>query len=202
VLHPSSALKTSRLRRGAPEHTRQRLVAAAAKLFGRAGYHGTDSNSIAKEAGYATGTFYKHFKDKRAIFLAAYETWVTEEWSAVAAECASEVSTATMARKLVLLGIDFHTRWRRLRGSLLELVVSDSRVRQFYRAQRRRQLDRMAELRRQAGHAPRPPETDAIHLFMMERTFDAIAQGEAQALKLDRKLMIEELTRRVEAVLA
>ena len=58
-------------------------MAAAAEIFGRVGYHGTDSNRIAKEAGYATGTFYKHFKDKREAFLAAYEAWVTSEWNAV-----------------------------------------------------------------------------------------------------------------------
>jgi AcrR family transcriptional regulator len=79
-------LSTARPRRGTPAQTRERLVAAAAILFNRAGYHGTDSNRIARAAGYSTGTFYKHFKDKREIFLAAYETWVASEWKAVATE--------------------------------------------------------------------------------------------------------------------
>ena len=50
------------------------------------GFHGTDSNHIAREAGYSTGVFYKHFADKRDIFLAAYETWVVSEWKGFESE--------------------------------------------------------------------------------------------------------------------
>jgi AcrR family transcriptional regulator len=188
-------------RRGTPEATRERLAAAAARLFNEAGHHGTDSNRIAKAAGYSTGTFYKHFKDKWGAFLAAYKIWVSKEWDAVPHESAGERSTALMARKLVRIGIDFHTRWRGLRASLAELIVSDPQVCQFYNAQRRRQLDLMVTLRAQAGNPPRRREVDAIHLFMIERTLDAIARGEIQALKLDRAFVIQDLTQRVEAVL-
>src|SRR5439155_19483347 len=72
-----------RPRRGSPAETRARLVAAAAREFGRVGYDGTDSNRLARAAGYAPGTFYKHFADKRAIFLEAYRAWVTAEWVAI-----------------------------------------------------------------------------------------------------------------------
>jgi AcrR family transcriptional regulator len=96
-------LKTPRPRRGSPEQTRERLVAAAAKLFNRVGYHGTDSNRIAREANYSTGTFYKHFKDKREIFLAAYETWVASEWKAVASELAAGGTAEEIAGRLVAL---------------------------------------------------------------------------------------------------
>jgi AcrR family transcriptional regulator len=194
-------LKKMRPRRGSPEQTRDRLVAAAAQMFNAMGYHGTDSNQIAKAAGYSAGTFYKHFKDKRAIFLAVYESWVVKEWEAVAAECASERSVEAVAAKLVSLGIEFHTRWRKLRASLLELVVSDSQVRTFYRMQRRRQLDLMVALRAQVGSRSRHREEDAIHLFTAERTFDAIAQGEAKELELDLDVLREEMTKRIVALL-
>ena len=39
------------------------------------------------------------------------------------------------------MSIDFHTKWRGLRASLMELVFTDADVRRFYRSQRRRQLD-------------------------------------------------------------
>src|SRR5882724_2072818 len=99
-------LRTPRPRRGSPELTRKRLVAAAARLFNRAGYHGTDSNEIARAAGYATGVFYKHFVDKREIFLAAYETWVVSEWKAVEGELSSGGTTHATARRLVALTVD------------------------------------------------------------------------------------------------
>src|ERR1700726_1645430 len=107
-------LRLARSRRGTPEQTRVRLVAAAASLFNRVGYHGTDSNRIAREAGYSTGVFYKHFKDKHEIFLAAYEIWVVSEWKEVAAVLDAGGTREARARRLVAISIRFHTRWRGL----------------------------------------------------------------------------------------
>ena len=193
--------KTARPRRGSPESTRERLVAAAAALFNRFGYEGTDSNRIARAAGYATGTFYKHFKNKKEIFLAAYQTWVSAEWKAIEMDLSAAGKPEEIAQRLVSTAIDFHTRWRGLRASLLQLVFSDQTVRRFYRAQRRRQLDVMAELRARIGGRPHRREEDAIHLFTTERTYDAIANGEVEALGLDRAALVKSMVRRVLAVL-
>jgi AcrR family transcriptional regulator len=195
-------LRTPRPRRGSPAQTKQRLVAAAARLFNRAGYHATDSNQIAHEAGYATGVFYKHFADKREIFLAAYETWVVSEWKAVEGQLSLGDAPEETARRLVALTVDFHTRWRGLRASLMELVFTDAMVRRFYRQQRKRQLDLMARIRIGIGAPRHRREDDAIHLFTMERTGDAIAQGELRELGLDREVVIESLVQRVAALLA
>jgi len=197
-----SELRLPRPRRGSPAQTRERLVAAAAKLFNRVGYHGTDSNRIAREAGYSPGVFYKHFADKREIFLAAYQTWVVSEWKAVEGELSSGGTTHATARRLVALTVDFHTRWRGLRASLMELVFTDAKVRRFYREQRRRQLDLMASIRSKIGGPRHRREEDAIHLFTMERTADAIAQGELRDLGLDREVVIEALIKKVAALLA
>jgi AcrR family transcriptional regulator len=199
--HPLRNLNPARPRRGIPAQTRERLIAAAASLFNRVGYHGTDSNRIARQAGYSTGVFYKHFKDKREIFLAAYETWVVSEWKSVTSALSAGGSAKDTARRLVILSIDFHTRWRGLRASLLELVFTDERVRRFYRSQRRRQLDTMADLRSSIGAPPRTREQDAIHLYTTERTYDAIAQGELRDLGLDRKYVVEAMVQQVISIL-
>ena len=196
------APKADRPRRGTPEQTRARLVDTAGEIFNRVGYHGTDSNQIAKEAGYATGTFYKHFKDKREAFLAVYEAWVTSEWSAVDTELSSGRNPEETARRLVKLSIDFHTRWRGLRASLIELVFTDEEVRRFYRSQRRRQLDVIAQLRHRLGIPSGRREDDAILLFTTERTYDAIGQGELQALGLDRDIVVEVMVEKVLALLS
>jgi len=52
------------------EEKRNRLLAAARKLFVSKGYHETRPQDIAKEADVAHGTFYSHYMDKREIFLA------------------------------------------------------------------------------------------------------------------------------------
>ena len=194
-------LTSTRPRRGSPEQTRDRLIAAAAALFNRTGYHGTDSNRIARAAGYSTGTFYKHFKDKREIFLAAYETWVASEWKEVAVVLSEGGSNRDIARRLVKLSVEFHTRWRGLRASLRELVFTDATVRRFYRKQRRRQLDLMAEQRKKRGTRTHRREEDIIHLYTTERTYDAIAQGELREMGLSRTFVLEAMLQNVISVL-
>src|SRR5436190_16301202 len=50
-----------------------RLKLAARKLFVERGYHATRPQDIAREAGLGHGTFYLHYPDKRACFLAFVE---------------------------------------------------------------------------------------------------------------------------------
>ncbi len=51
--------------------TREKIIGAALRLFGRRGYHGTNSNEIAGAAGVSTGSFYAYFGDKKEVFLEA-----------------------------------------------------------------------------------------------------------------------------------
>ena len=186
-----------RPRRGSPELTRERIIDGAAALFNQFGYNGTDSNSIAKEAGYATGTFYKHFQDKREAFLAVYERWLTAEWQAIDEELSKGHSPDATARRIVEISIKSHTEWRGLRASLMELIFSDEDARKYFRKQRRRQLEVMSELRQRLGLPQRTREQDAVHLFLTERVFDALGQGETQALGLDRKVVVEFMVEKV-----
>ena len=50
-----------------------RLKASARKLFVERGYHATRPQDVAREAGLGHGTFYLHYTDKRACFLAFVE---------------------------------------------------------------------------------------------------------------------------------
>ena len=184
----------ARPRRGTPDATRERLVTAAAAVFNRVGYHGTDSNRLARAAGYAPGTFYKHFPDKRAVFLAAYERWVTAEWTAVGHLLEAGGPRDAVAARIVDEVLAHHHRWRGLRKSLRALVAQDATARTFYRAQRRRQLDILDGLHPPTA-ASDARERDAFLLYTLERVCDAIAEGEAQTLRLSngalRKLLEE-----------
>ena len=52
------------------EKTREELVAAAARVFARRGYHRATVDEIAAEAGFSTGAVYSNFDGKEALFLA------------------------------------------------------------------------------------------------------------------------------------
>ncbi len=192
-------MREPRPRRGTSAETRARLVAAAAAVINRVGYHGTDSNRIARAAGYAPGTFYKHFPDKQAILLAAYEEWVTAEWQAIERALRAAKSRELAARRIVDLALRLHRRWRGLRSSLLGLVTTDPEVRRFYRGQRRRQLSMLNALRAQDRGPLHSPEEDAVLLFTLERTCDAVANGEVRDLGLglaETVKVLEHLVRR------
>src|SRR5438045_8538977 len=52
--------------------TRQRLIRAALELFTTAGYHLTTTPLIAKKAGVAEGTIYRHFDSKQHLLNELY----------------------------------------------------------------------------------------------------------------------------------
>ena len=196
-----SVRPTRRPKRGRAADTRDRLVTAAAAVFNRDGYHGTDSNRLARAAGYAPATFYKHFPDKRTILLAAYEAWVTSEWQAIGTALRAAPSPAERAERIVDLVLAHHRRWKGLRASLRALVATDAVARRFHRAQRRRQLDLLAAMRGSGGDDGAARVNDAIMLFTLERTLDAVADGETTALGLGVAPVVTALRALVRAAL-
>jgi AcrR family transcriptional regulator len=65
-------LEETRPARRKPESL-AKIKKAARKLFVERGYHATRPQDIAREAGLGHGTFYLHYPDKRACFLAFVE---------------------------------------------------------------------------------------------------------------------------------
>ena len=181
-----SSARAARPKRGTPEETRARLVATAAEVFNRDGYDGTDTNRIAREAGYSPGLFYKHFPDKRAIFVAVYDAWVAEEWRAVETLLAAPRSRDT-ARALVELVVSLHQRWRGFRRSLRALAGVDPEIKRAHLAGRKRQLDTLARLRGRDASAARDDRArDLLLLYSLERAADALADSELDWLAVRR----------------
>ncbi|MDB4985030.1 MAG: TetR/AcrR family transcriptional regulator [Myxococcaceae bacterium] len=172
-----------RPRRGQPEQTRARLVQTAAQLFNRVPYWEADTNAVAKEAGYSTGTFYRHFKDKREIFIAAYREWIAEEWANIESTITPGQSPAESIDRAADALIEHHRRWRVFRGNLRALITYDEELRELTQALRREQLEKMSLLRMRMGQQPsRTLESDAVHVMMFERVCDGIADGEFKSL--------------------
>lgn len=61
-----------RQRRRAPQETRTKLVRAALDLFTTQGYHESTTPQIAKRAGVAEGTIYRHFESKEHLLNEIY----------------------------------------------------------------------------------------------------------------------------------
>jgi len=58
--------------------TRARLIAAAADLFARKGFHAVSAEAVADAADRTTGALYSHFGGKDGLLLALVEQWLSE----------------------------------------------------------------------------------------------------------------------------
>ncbi|MBV8138367.1 MAG: TetR/AcrR family transcriptional regulator [Deltaproteobacteria bacterium] len=160
--------------------TAGKLIRAAAKEFNRYGFGGTDSNKIARRAGFAPQTFYRWFQDKTDIFLAVYRAWEEEERSLLAHLLAEKAPTDQLVDAIVR----HHRVYRIFRRSLRQLSLQDPVVRKARAESRTRQIGR---IRASLGAvAPDASETATI-LFQIERLCDGIADEEFADLGADEK---------------
>jgi AcrR family transcriptional regulator len=72
-------------RKETQERTREQVVAGAAKVFARRGYHRATMDEIASEAGYTIGAIYSNFAGKEELFLALADHQVEERVAEVKA---------------------------------------------------------------------------------------------------------------------
>jgi AcrR family transcriptional regulator len=71
------------------EATRERLVAAARKLFAERGYAGVGTEEIVQAAGVTRGALYHHFRDKADLFAAVLEVVEAETMRRISAAALS-----------------------------------------------------------------------------------------------------------------
>ncbi len=90
-------------RLSSPTDTRQRLLAAAARVYGRAGLKGATTRAIAEEAGVNEVTLFRHFQTKERLLAAV----VGENFSATPAIDAT-LPTLTGALRSDVLALARH----------------------------------------------------------------------------------------------
>jgi AcrR family transcriptional regulator len=163
VLMPDA---TDRMRR----QTAQKLLAAAAGEFNEVGFDGTDTNKIARRAGFSPQTFYRWFADKTDIFIRVYEDWQQQEVGILRKLMAEKASDA----RLVQACVAHHKAYLRFRRSLRQLATEDDRVRVARAQSRLRQIEFLNSLRNE----PLEPAQVAAMLLQLERLTDALAEAE------------------------
>lgn len=156
--------------------TRDLLVKAASAEFNERGFDGTDTNRIARRAGFAPQTFYRWFTDKTEIFIAVYRAW--EE---------AMLLTSALRRnsgdveEMVSAAIEHHKAHLVFRRSLRQLSAEDSQVRAARAESRLRQIEYIREWR----GGVLPADEVAAALLQLERLADALAEGELGDMHLD-----------------
>jgi AcrR family transcriptional regulator len=130
------------------EVTRELLLAAAARVFAKRGFHATSLDAIAEEAGFSRGAVYYNFADKESLFLELLDRRCAkraQDLRAVFADSPEDDVSATsrqaqLAARQALDAMTGDPEWRAL---YLEFLAHAARDTTF----RRRFSKRSAEMR-------------------------------------------------------
>jgi len=168
--------------------TSEKLLKAAAKEFNERGFGGTDTNRIARRAGYAPQTFYRWFQDKVDIFIKTYERWTRNEFAALSKLLAQNASDLRLTQAIVA----HHEAYLVFRRSLRLLSVENDAVRAARAASRLKQI---AYLNNMFPDSGRDDASLAAILLQTERLADALAEREFRDMGLNKKAGEEALAR-------
>ncbi len=130
------------------EETRELVLAAAARVFAKRGFHATSLDAIAEEAGFSRGAVYYNFADKEELFLELLDRRCAEraqDLRAVFSDTPEDDVSATsrqaqLAAQHALEAMTGNPEWRAL---YLEFLAHAARDTAF----RRRFSKRSAEMR-------------------------------------------------------
>ncbi len=197
----TSGAEPERKRIRNPQRARAQILESARRIFNRDSYFATNSNTIARQAGYAPGTFYTHFADKRAVFLAVYEAWVADEWRVVNTAMQGRSGKAGF-RAAITMVVAHHRETSVMRRSLRALAAVEPTVRDAQNAQRIRQVSWLQDLCAAQGWS-RPSEAICVMVLLAtERVTDAVAEGDVHRLGADEQTVCHELSRWILTLIA
>lgn len=147
--------------------TRAELLAAAATVFARNGYHATSVDIVAETAGYTKGAVYSNFASKEDLFLALMDVHIDQ-----AVDTLEEIVTSTEpAARADLLGERrgkmqvFDQDWHLLETEFVLYAARNEHIRSLLAERQQRTRARIADLlTRHLGDlgADRPVDVDDL----------------------------------------
>lgn len=166
---PEQAVRPRR-RKAESGDTRTRLIEAAMGEFIEHGFTGTDTNRIARRAGFAPQTFYRWFDDKAAVFAEVLHVWDEAEFAmSMALVSAEGLEPDELAQACVENMRPFLT----FRQHLRSVTMQDAEVKAV-RAKGRASL--MARIGPVCPHLA--PEALAHTLLQIESLSEMLARGD------------------------
>jgi AcrR family transcriptional regulator len=164
------------------EETREQVLAAAARVFARNGFHGTSLEAVAEEAGFSRGAVYYNFTDKEELFLELLDRRCAErakDLREVFAETDDDVETtsrqAQLAAQQALDAMTGDAEWRAL---YMEFLAHAARNPAFRRAFARRTDQMRAALEEVVVEGAEPfADTLGMEAQQLAVVIDALGTG-------------------------
>jgi AcrR family transcriptional regulator len=173
-----------------------KLKRAARKLFVERGYHATRPQDIAREAGLGHGTFYLHFPDKRACFLAFVEDARTELDDYVQARVPADAPLETLIATTLEAMYDYAQSHPGVLGAAMtDEAVIDAEGVQATPLLQRWGADWANAVRRiaRAGRAAEDYDAEVVGQAIVGAIHQAAAEGFRSGR--DRQTVVRNLTR-------
>ena len=163
--------------------TREKIIESGKELFCRDGYFATSAKKISKHAGVATGTFYNHFNDKKALLLEIYrrhsaavhdeaEHFLRRELGSKTAS----VETLPMMRKMVQLVYETHSFSPELHREITVLALTDPDFAEMNRTEKAQAREKLSLLLQPYADAMRIRDVEAADT-VISQTFEAVVHS-------------------------
>jgi AcrR family transcriptional regulator len=177
-------MKRKRRTQAARRHeTREGVLAAAARVFARNGFHGASLDAVAEEAGFSRGAVYYNFADKEELFLELLDRRcaerardIREVFGAGGDDIAATGEQAQLAAREALDAMIGDPEWRAL---YLEFLAHAARDRGFRRAFAKRTDDMRAALDEVVAERAALVDEDALGMSPQQLSvvIDALGVG-------------------------
>ncbi len=153
--------------------TREKIIRSGLRLFGEEGYHATSSKKIARDAGVATGTFYLHFKDKKALLLEIHRLHVIRVHEELESLLNAEIPSDTehldglaLMRKMVRLVYKTHELGPEIHREITVLSHTDPDFAEMNRDEKKRAHEKLSELLRPHLSRMRIKDIEAANMLI------------------------------------
>src|ERR1700683_3788553 len=121
ILNTAAAM---RITTEAKSATRERILAASAKLFARNGWDGATTRDIAVASGIATGTLFNYFQSKEAVVAALMAEAFAKAREEYQAQSGDRQSLEEDLFSLVYTGLKKLRKFRKVLASAAETIFS------------------------------------------------------------------------------
>lgn len=169
------------------------ILDAALELMGERGYHGTNAKEIARRAGVATGSFYRYFRDKKAVLKAVcarLEERMTRDVLGLGERLRAQgADERRVLEAVAAFAVESHRTHRRFHREVVALEYTDPDITEVGRRREAEVTAQMAAFLEPMRASMRVDDFDAA-VALAYHTLEAVAH---QAVILESPLGEERL---------
>jgi len=178
--------------------TKNKILTAAFDLFSEKGFHGTNSNEIAKKAGVAIGTFYAYFRDKKPVFIEVLKQYSTSIRDNVAENLEIIINKDMNDREMISHHIkailSAHEMSPAFHREVNAMRFIDSDVEEFFKEDEKGTIEQTVNFLSHYKNRLRVKDLNTAAHIMNSTVEEVVYTVKIFSSDIDEKILIEETT--------